>query len=262
MRVGCFQFAPRFGEESKNRETILEGLRDADADLIVLPELPFTGYSFSDRDELSSMAEEPSASASIKALCAICAEKNMHIVTGFAEKAGAMCFNTALLLGPPGIIGKYRKVHLFNAEKYYFDRGDLPFPVFSIGDVKIGLMICFDWIFPEASRVLALKGADIICHPSNLVLCYCQKTMISRAIENSVFVITANRIGTESRTSGSLTFTGSSQIVGPRGEVLHSAPADTAELSTVEINPPDARDKMITETNHVLDDRRPEFYKI
>lgn len=261
MKVGYFQFAPQFGERDNNLETILKGLEDADAELIILPELPFTGYSFSGREELMSMAEVPESSPSIKALTAICTEKHMYIVTGFAEKADDKVFNTALLLGPSGIMGKYRKVHLFNAEKGYFDPGDLPFSVFDIDSVKIGLMICFDWIFPEASRVLALKGADILCHPSNLVLCYCQKTMISRAIENSVFVITANRTGTETRTFGSLTFTGGSQIVGPRGEILRHASIDSSELSVVEINPYDARQKMITETNHVLDDRRPEFYQ-
>ncbi len=260
MKVGYFQFAPEFGETEANLKKVLDGLKDADADLIVLPELPFTGYSFSGRDELASMSEEPESSVSIESLITLCAGKNMHIITGFAEKAGNKCFNTALLLGPAGIVGKYRKIHLFNAEKNYFDAGDLPFSVFAIDGVKIGLMICFDWIFPEASRVLALKGADILCHPSNLVLCYCQKTMVSRAIENSVFVITANRTGTETRAFGSLTFTGRSQIVGPRGEVIHSAPIDLADLSIIEIDPMQARKKMITETNHVLDDRRPEFY--
>jgi len=129
------------------------------------------------------------------------------------------------------------------------------------GGAKVGLMICFDWIFPEACRSLALKGADIICHPSNLILPYCQTAMTTRAMENGLFTITANRIGSERRNGQELTFTGGSQIVDPRGRVLAQASRDQEEVVVVEIDPIQARDKNFTASNHLFRDRRVDLYE-
>ena len=104
-----------------------------------------------------------------------------------------------MLLGPRGLLQTYRKVHLFNQEKRWFDPGDLPFQVERVRGVRVGMMICFDWVFPEASRALALQGADLVAHPSNLVLDYCQRVMPARCIENGVFAVTANRFGEDRR---------------------------------------------------------------
>jgi len=123
-------------------------------------------------------------------------------------------------------------------------------------------MICFDWIFPEAARTLALLGAQVICHPANLVLPHCQKAMITRSIENRLFIITANRIGTESKPgSEPISFTGRSQIVGPEGTVLARAPRARRMVALVEIDPALALDKRITPENDILLDRRPELYR-
>jgi len=122
-------------------------------------------------------------------------------------------------------------------------------------------MICFDWIFPEAARTLALKGADLICHPSNLVLPYCPNAMVTRAIENRVFTITANRIGNEERNGKKkLTFIGQSEIVNPTGKILYRASEDQEEFHAVEINPLEAREKQINPYNHLLNDRKPKRY--
>jgi len=129
-----------------------------------------------------------------------------------------------------------------------------------VKDANIGLMICYDWVFPEVARSLAIQGADIICHPSNLVLAYSQKIMISRCIENCVYSITANRTGTEMRPRGELTFTGQSQIVGTKGEIIVSSDPKNDDLVIQEIEPRSARDKFITKNNHLLNDRRPEYY--
>ena len=111
----------------------------------------------------------------------------------------------------------------FYNEKLWFAPGNRPLEVYTIGTVTIGIMICFDWFFPEVARALAVKGADILCHPANLVLPYCPQAMITRCIENRVFAITANRIGTERRTEESLSFIGTSQILGTKGEILYRA---------------------------------------
>ena len=123
-------------------------------------------------------------------------------------------------------------------------------------------MICFDWIFPEAARNLALQGAQVICHPANLVLPYCQAAMVTRSLENAVFSITANRTGSETTTQQSLHFTGSSQIIGPKGQKLASATEEGTNLKIVEVNPEQASDKFFTPQNNLFTDRRPDTYSL
>ncbi|MCF8052986.1 MAG: hypothetical protein K9L59_17245 [Desulfobacterales bacterium] len=261
FKVGFFQFAPRFGQVKENLSSVLHALAHTEADLVVLPELPFTGYLFENRTELEDLAESPTASATLDALSELCARGDFFLVTGFAEKAEGRIFNSSALVGPTGVLHVYRKLHLFNKEKEYFDPGDTSLQVQEIRGVKIGMMVCFDWAFPEVSRVLALQGADVICHPSNLVLTFCQETMRARCIENGLYAVTCNRYGTERRPRGELAFTGQSQVVGPKGEVMIRAASDQNELAVVEIDPEKARDKSITERNDLLSDRRPEFYR-
>ena len=123
-------------------------------------------------------------------------------------------------------------------------------------------MVLRRWIFPESARSLALQGAEIICHPANLVLPYCQRAMVTRSIENSVFSITANRIGSENRGGSELTFTGNSQILGTKGELLVNAAETEEALQIVEINPEDARNKKITPLNSLFEDRRNNLYHL
>jgi predicted amidohydrolase len=260
LRVGYYQFRPSFGQTKKNLVKVLSALHDAEADLIVLPELCFTGYYFRDREEAVKLAEDPADSAVIKSLTALCKEKGFHIVTGFAEKKSDKIFNSALLIGPKGLEHTYRKLHLFNEEKKWFDPGDIPLHVRSVRGVKVGMMVCFDWIFPEVMRTLVLQGAQVICHPSNLVLNYCQDAMRTRCIENMVFAVTANRFGADKRPHGELKFTGQSQITAPKGVVIHKAPAQRELLFITEIEPSEAVQKQIAPLNDLLKDRRPEFY--
>lgn len=260
MRVGFFQFAPVFGEVRRNLDHVLTALKDVQADLVVLPELPFTGYFFEDRQELARLAEEIPGSATIEVLAALCRRQDLHLVTGFAEKTGDKLFNSAVLIGPGGVLHTYRKLHLFNTEKEYFDPGDTPLETVTVKGVRVGLMVCYDWRFPEVARVLTLKGAQLICQPANLVLPYCQQTMLTRSLENNVFTVTANRYGTEWRPHGQLSFTGQSQIVDPRGNRLCRAPVDADALCVREIDTALADDKKMTPRNDLLSDRRPEFY--
>jgi predicted amidohydrolase len=260
LKIGFYQFRPVFGAVEKNLQHVVEVAGRAGVDLLVLPELAFTGYAFRDRLELQTLAEDPKKSPTLEALAAVCRGRRLHLVTGFAERAGKKLYNSAFLIGPRGIVQRYRKLHLFNVEKRYFDAGDLPLTVSHVAGVKIGVMICFDYAFPEAARRLALDGADIICHPSNLVTRYGQGVMRTRSIENGLFTVTANRVGVERRTGTRLRFTGGSQIVGPRGELLAHAPLATAALRVVTVDPRTARDKQFTPLNHLLHDRRPKYY--
>ncbi len=260
MKVGFYQFRPLFGKVEQNCQKIINALDNVNADLIVLPELALSGYYFKDKDESLKYAEDPAHSTMLESLIKLAKKNNYHLVVGFAEKNNEKCFNSAALIGPDGIEHIYRKVHLFNEEKFFFDAGDTPFIVNNVNGVKIGIMICFDWVFPEVIRTLAIQGAQLICQPSNLVLTFCQQTMLARCIENKVFAITANRYGEEKRSQGNLKFTGKSQIVAPGGELLHRAASQREALFITDINPEDANNKMITEHNHLFDDRRPEFY--
>jgi predicted amidohydrolase len=260
-RIGYYQFDPQFGQVEHNLAHILSALQRADADLIVLPELALTGYSFADRQETLSLSEDPRRSPAVDALIGLCRARDMYLITGFDELAGERCYNSALFLGPEGLLHTYRKLHLFGTERDWFDPGDTPLQVHDVRGLRVGMMICFDWAFPEVSRVLALRGADVLCHPANLVLTYCQQTMLARCIENGVYAVTANRYGTEERPHVTRSFTGQSQIVAPKGIVLRRGPATDDELYVAEIDVSLARDKRLTEWNDILGDRRPEFYR-
>ena len=260
MRTGFFQFRPLFGKPDHNCQRMLSALEQLDADIVVLPELALSGYYFKDREEALQYSEDVHNSSRLDALVKVAAAKDMFLVVGFAERSGDKCYNSAALIGPGGIEHVYRKIHLFNEEKFFFDPGDIPFQVNTVKGVKIGLIVCFDWAFPESIRTLALQGAQLICQPANLVLTYCQQTMLARSIENRVFIITCNRYGEDKRPQGSLKFTGRSQIVAPGGELLHRAASQRDALFVVDIDPANADNKMITQHNHLLDDRRPDFY--
>ena len=168
-----------------------------------------------------------------------------------------------MVIGPNGYLGKYRKIHLFGTEKNCFDPGNLPLKVFDIGSARVGVMICFDWRFPETARTLALSGADLIAHPSNLVLPHCPQAIITRCLENRVFAVTANRIGTEERISGNpLNFIGQSQVVDPDGNILCRASETKEETKIVEIDIGKSRNKSINSGDNLFTDRRPDLYRL
>jgi predicted amidohydrolase len=261
MDVAIVQFRPEFGDVPRNLARIGELLSARDADLFVLPELALSGYLFESPEEALSLSQTPDA-RDFDAISGIASDKGAAVVVGFAERAGSAVFNSSLLIAPDGSRTTYRKIQLFWGEKAVFRPGDRAPTTVEVGGVRLGMMICFDWIFPEVARSLALQGADILCHPSNLVLPYCQEAMVTRCIENRVFAITANRIGTEERGGRRLTFTGLSEIVAPSGEILVRATPDREEVLVVAIDPMAAREKAITPTNDVLADRRPELYTL
>ena len=261
MRVGYLQFDPVFGEVARNLDHVTAQLEQVETDLIVLPELFATGYQFVSQEEVFQLAEPVPDGATTKRLADIAARRGMTIVAGLPERDGGRCFNSAIVVGPKGFIGCYRKTHLFFEETLWFTPGDSGFHVWDIGPAKVGVMICFDWYYPESARTLALQGADIIAHPSNLVLPNCPDSMVTRCLENRVFSVTANRIGSEARGGKDrLTFIGLSEVVSPRGRILHRAPRDIEDLTLVEIDPAEARLKALNDYNDLLRDRRPAFY--
>jgi predicted amidohydrolase len=261
MRAGVVQFRPRFGDVCGNLERMMSMLAQEEADLFVLPELATSGYTFESREEAASMALGAAASE-FDGLAALAGSKGATVVVGFPELGDDGLFNSSMMLTPEGTRHVYRKVQLFYDEKRVFDPGGRTPEVFDVGGVRLGMMICFDWIFPEIARTLALRGADVLCHCANLVLPFCQDAMITRCVENRLFAITSNRVGTEKRAGHEFTFTGRSQIIAPRGDVLVRAGADGEDVFIVEFDHTLARDKSVTEFNDLLADRRPTLYDL
>ena len=261
MIASFFQSCPSFGDVRGNVDRALAGLSEKKADLVVLPELFNTGYQFISKDEVTGLSEEIPSGFTTQRLIEFSRERSVHIVAGIAEKSGNDFYNSAVLTGPDGLIGVYRKTHLFFEEKLWFSPGDTGFRVWETALGRIGVMICFDWFFPESARTLALMGAEVIAHPSNLVLPYCPDAMQTRCLENRVFAVTANRTGTEERGGKEkLGFIGTSEIVSPAGAVLCRASRDKEEFGSAEVDISDARDKNLNRFNNLFKDRRKEFY--
>ena len=198
-------------------------------------------------------------------IASICKELNTFVVCGMLEKSGSQLFNTAVLIGPDGLIGSYRKVHLpYLGVDRFTTPGDRPFEVFEAAGVRIGMLICYDGGFPEAARVLAIRGADIILLPTNWPPggAYMAEFSINcRAMENGVYFAAVNRIGFENGFS----FIGKSRICSPVGATMATIDEDTPGIIRAEIDPIAARTKRIVRVpgKHMIDrmaDRRPEMY--
>lgn len=262
MRVGFVQNNPVFASIQENLNRVDELLKGHSADLFVLPELFATGYQFKDMEESRSLAELVPGGVTTGMLTSISKKNNTFIIAGLAEIEGDKVYNSAVVTGPEGYIGKYRKLHLFDTEKNCFHEGNLPLQVFNITGAKVGVMICFDWRFPETARSLALMGADLIAHPSNLVLTHCPQAMITRCLENRIFAITADRVGTEERLENeeTLNFMGQSQVVDPNGNILYRASMTDEEVHVVQLDLSLARDKSLNSRNHIFNDRRTDLY--
>lgn len=258
MKIAMVQMDPELGKPENNIRKVNRFLREAaGADLVVLPELANSGYNFKSADQAHKLAEPVNNSRFIDAISKSCYLNNNFVVTGFNEKEDKTIYSSAILIGPNGVEGIYRKIHLFWNEKDHFTKGNLGLPVCDIGICKVGMLVCFDWIFPEVWRILAMKGADIICHPSNLVLPFAQQAVPATCLINRIFGVTVNRVGTE----GDLTFTGKSFVADPTGKILSSASDNKEEVLMVSIDILKARDKMVTPRNHVFNDRLPEEYQ-
>lgn len=261
IKAGFYQSSPVFGNKQDNLKNAINIIEKADADLIVLPEFFATGYQFISKDEVAELSEPIPQGETTRLLSELSSKKNVYIVAGLPEINQENFYNSAILAGPDGFIGLYRKTHLFFQEKLFFTPGDTGFKVWETKIGKIGIMICFDWFFPESMRTLALMGADIVAHPSNLVLPYCPHAMPFRCLENRIYAITANRVGSESR-NGKQTFSfiGMSEVVSPEGEILIRASSDKEEMLIIQIEPEISRNKSINTYNDLFKDRRPEFY--
>jgi predicted amidohydrolase len=257
FNVAQIQFSPILGEIEKNSSKVEMLInRCVGSDLIILPELADTAYNFINKDHALMVSKAIDENPFVKMLLSQSKKLNTSIVSGISEKIGNKLFNSSILVSPKGIIGKYSKIHLFLNEKDIFEEGKGGLDVFEIGDIKIGMLICFDYLFADVWSILAEKGADIIAHPSNLVTYNAFKVVPAQAIMNKVFIATSNRIGDDR----GLEFAGKSFMVNPSGEIISEASAENEEVLFSEIDINQSKNKMITDRNHVFKDKRPESY--
>jgi predicted amidohydrolase len=241
------------------RETVGQGAR-----LTVFPECALCGYCFSSLDEARPFAQTIPGPATER-MRAACETLDCHTLFGMLERDGTRIFNAAVLVGPSGVIGSYRKVHLpYLGIDMFTSYGDRPFAVHDAGELRVGMNICYDAAFPEAARSLALLGADLIALPTNWppgAECTAASVINARALENAVYYIAVNRVGTER----GFEFIGRSKIVDPSGQTMAETRGMGEEILYADIDLARARRKHIIRVpgKHEIDrlaDRRPEMY--
>lgn len=273
VKVAVAQMDPQLGEYDTNLAKIRRICQDAVASgarLVVLPECATSGYGFGDLESARAVAE-PVPGPTTEALAEICRTAAIpsggpYIVVGLLERGDtpSIVYNSAVLVGPEGLIGCYRKAHLpLLGVDRFTTPGDTGFEVWETAIGRIGIAICYDLRFPEAIRALALSGADLVALPTNWPdgsQNAPQFVTRTRALENRLFLLACNRCGEES----GFWFFGRSQIADPQGNVLAEAAAEESTCYA-EIEPSDARQKRIVlrPGEFELDtvgDRRPDLY--
>ena len=270
VRIACIQMQPVIGRVEDNVRhsiSLIERAVERGAELIVLPELSNSGYMFNSREEAFALSEAIPDGPTVKAWSEIALRHKLHLVAGICERDGAKLFNSAVLIGPNGYIGTFRKVHLWNEENLYFEPGDLGFPVYHTAIGRIGMAICYDGWFPETYRLAALQGADIVCVPTNWVPIPGQAPgreamanilAMAAAHSNSIYIACADRVGTERGQP----FEGQSLIVGHTGwPVAGPASRDKEEIVIADVALGEARRaRNWNAFNQVLRDRRSDLY--
>jgi predicted amidohydrolase len=270
IKVACLQMEPRIGQVQANVARSLELIAQAakaGALLAVLPELCNTGYVFETREEARALSEQVPAGPTCEAWMAAARKHSMFIVAGITEREDGQLYNSAVLIGPDGYIGTYRKNHLWGTENIFFEPGNLGVPVFDIGVGRVACAICYDIWFPEIFRLAALQGADMLCVATNWVPMPAQPgnlpmmaniLAMGGAHANSMFVAAADRIGVERGQP----FLGNSLIVSHTGwPIAGPASLDREEMIVAEIDLADARrNRNLTDFNERLRDRRTDMY--
>jgi len=266
-RIAAVQMDCRLGDVAANRAVIIDRLAQAargGARLVVFPECALTGYAFDNKEEAWPSSEKADGT-SILEIGANCRRLGVFAAVGGLECDGNRLFNVCWLVGPDGLVARYRKVHLpFLGVDRFTTPGDEPFAVHDLGGLRVGMNICYDGSFPESTRIMMLLGADLVVLPTNwptgaestvclLVQC--------RALENLIYYAAVNRVGAEKQTR----YIGQSKIVNVNGDLL--AAADSAEESILfaDIDTDRARNKSIVRIPgvyqlHRVNDRRPELY--
>lgn len=257
LRLAVGQMEPRINEMDGNlrrMKTLLDSATKENVDVLVLPECVNSGYAFESKEEALALSEEIPTGTFSKELKKWSKGEKM-VVAGLTEEAQEGLFDSAVIFTDGKYITTYRKIHLYDKEKKWFIPGDKEPPIVEYRGYRFGTIICIDWAYPEITRVLALRGAQILSHPANLLFSYSRRAMITRSIENRIFTATATRVGEER----GLRFIGGSQITDPRGHILINMDEIEEGIAWIDIDPAVADNKAIGRSD-VIKDRRPELY--
>jgi len=270
IKIACLQYEPKIGQKESNLSKSLELLRSArgqGATLCVLPELCNTGYVFNSRAEAYEAAEPVPDGPTSRAWIDFARANKMYIAAGITERDGPRVYNSQIIVAPYGYVGKHRKVHLWYADKLFFEPGDLGYQVFTTPIGRISGLICYDIWFPEATRILAIQGADITCISTNWVPLQGQRKdqlpmadylcMVNSHV-NGMFMAAADRIGTERGQQ----FIGSSIITDATGwPIAGPGSYDKEEIISAEVDLTTARtSRQWNALNNPLTDRRTDIF--
>jgi predicted amidohydrolase len=267
MKISGVQMDVKLGDVDTNLRRMIEFHRETrsqGAVLTVFPECALPGYCFESREEALPFAQTIPGPATVK-FQAVCREVGGAVIFGLLERDGDRLFNALAFVSADGVIGSYRKVHLpFLGIDRFTDYGDRPFAVQEFDGLRVGMNICYDGGFPESARCLTLLGADLVVLPTNWppgAECAADYTSNARAMENIIFYMAVNRVGTER----DVTFIGRSRICDPLGKTLASADESSEVILYADIDITRARNKRLVRVagrNEVdrIADRRPEMY--
>jgi predicted amidohydrolase len=265
MKLAVYQFAPKLGDVPGNLDAILRQVTGVEADLVLFPECALSGYGFESAED-AVRAAETIPGPSTELIAKACRDLDRWAIFGMLERdrATGALYNSAAVIGPGVVAGVYRKNHLpFLGVDRFAAKGDKGLPVFQTPFGKIGVLICYDLAFPEAARVLKLKGAQLLCVPTNwpeAAMISCDYAPFVRAHENHIHVATANRVGEES----GFRFLGRSRIIDCTGD-LRAAAGDGKALLSAELDLEQSLHsrKVIVPGRYEVDrigHRRPELY--
>jgi predicted amidohydrolase len=236
--------------------TILDSGRDQDVDVLVLTGRINSGYAFQSWDEVSTLSEEIPKGPFSREL-ARWSKKGGLIAAGLSEKTAEGYYDSAAFFSEGNHLGTYRKIHLYDNDVDWFLPGREAPPVLEYRGYRFGVTLGYDWAFPELTRTLVLRGIQVLLHMTNLLLNYTPRAMVTRSIENRIFVAVASRIGEER----GYKFIGGSQVTDPRGHVLLQTDKSEKGLFWVDIDPAVADNKALSKRSDLLKDRRPQFYR-
>jgi N-carbamoylputrescine amidase len=274
IKVAVVQSDPKVGVEnlehnvSQSKDWVEKAV-DQGAEFIVFPELNATGYVFDTRKEAFQHSQQVEGGSIVETWEQLCRKKNIYLTGSLVERDGEHLYDTAVLIGPKGYIGKYRKNHLWNREKLYFTPGNLGFPVLETEIGRIGMLICWDVWFPEAFRILGVQGADLICTLNNWVYtpgplfdesgrCMAAYHTMSAAQSNGVYIAASNRVGMERGAK----FLGNSLIAGPNGWPIKQAGIEEETILISDLDLADSKRTHWTELNSLYQDRRRDLYDV
>lgn len=272
VKIACIQISPFYRDTEENLKKAERYLLEAcenGANLLVLPEIFNVGSPGASRQDAYAVAESVPDGKTVSKLMEIAQTRGVYICGSMIERDGVDLYNTSVLVGPDGFIGKFRKLHLCSHEAYYYEPGDLGIPVFHTPLGRIALLICMDTYYPETFRIAALQGADIVCASyagADLQASYglpedCHTLIpslcMSNANANHIYVVGCNRVGT---CNGYLS-AGQSIIANPNGGVATPiAPHDEEIILYAEVDLSESRRKHVDKVNSRIANRRVDVY--